>query len=389
MPKFTRHKTKYPGVYYIEGTPSGCSKPEPIYYIRYRKGDRSIEEKVGSKSRDDMTPARANAVRSARLSGAQPSNKEKREIAAERKRLDANRWTMDRLWQEYKDNKSDVKGIKFDNNRYDNHIGPTLGHKEPKDIAPLDVDRIRINLLKTKSPATVRNVLELIRRIANFGLKKQLCPGLGFIIEMPTVNNLKTEFLTDEELKKFWQAVNDDPNIQVANFMKMAILTGLRRGELFNLEWKSIEFQRGFIRIIDPKGGEDKEVPMNSAVRELLESHPKTSSPYVFPGRNGKKRTDINHQANRIKSNAGLPKDFRPLHGLRHTYASMLASCGEVDMYTLQKLMTHKSPQMTQRYAHLHDDALKRASAVVEKLVRGSVESFEDEKGDEIAGSSD
>jgi integrase len=40
----------------------------------------------------------------------------------------------------------------------------------------------------------------------------------------------------------------------------------------------------------------------------------------------------------------------------------MLASSGKVDMYTLQKLLTHKSPQMTQRYAHLRDEALKRAS---------------------------
>jgi hypothetical protein len=40
----------------------------------------------------------------------------------------------------------------------------------------------------------------------------------------------------------------------------------------------------------------------------------------------------------------------------------MLASSGKVDLYTMQKLLTHKSPVMTQRYAHLRDDALWRAS---------------------------
>jgi len=64
-----------------------------------------------------------------------------------------------------------------------------------------------------------------------------------------------------------------------------------------------------------------------------------------------------------------IPKDFRPLHGLRHVYASMLASSGKVDMYTLQKLLTHKSPLMTQRYAHLRDDALKRASDLAGELI--------------------
>lgn len=42
-------------------------------------------------------------------------------------------------------------------------------------------------------------------------------------------------------------------------------------------------------------------------------------------------------------------------------------------MYELQKLLTHSSPQMTQRYAHLHDDALRKASEVASGLF-GSVE---------------
>jgi len=56
---------------------------------------------------------------------------------------------------------------------------------------------------------------------------------------------------------------------------------------------------------------------------------------------------DVNHQIRKIKEAAGLPKDFRALHGLRHVFASMLASSGQVDLYTLQKLLTHKSPGMT------------------------------------------
>jgi len=47
----------------------------------------------------------------------------------------------------------------------------------------------------------------------------------------------------------------------------------------------------------------------------------------------------------------------------------MLASSGQVDMYTLQKLLTHKSPVMTQRYAHLRDEALKKASALAGQII--------------------
>ena len=101
----------------------------------------------------------------------------------------------------------------------------------------------------------------------------------------------------------------------------------------------------------------------------MLEDILRTDSPYVFPGKNGKQRTYIQRQVNRIKEKAGLPKDFRPLHRLRHVYASLLASSGKVDMYILQRLLTHKTPQMTQRYAHLRNEALKRASGLVPKLI--------------------
>jgi integrase len=77
----------------------------------------------------------------------------------------------------------------------------------------------------------------------------------------------------------------------------------------------------------------------------------------------------------RIRKNAGLPDDFRPFHGLRHVYASMLSSSGQVNMYTLQKLLTHKSPIMTQRYAHLRDEALKRASDLAGDIIDEAVAS--------------
>jgi hypothetical protein len=47
----------------------------------------------------------------------------------------------------------------------------------------------------------------------------------------------------------------------------------------------------------------------------------------------------------------------------------MLASSGKVDLYTLQKLLTHKSPVMTQRYAHLRDEALRNASTLAGQII--------------------
>lgn len=104
--------------------------------------------------------------------------------------------------------------------------------------------------------------------------------------------------------------------------------------------------------------------------RELLRGHPREGrNPYVFAGERKGPRgiKQIANSSRQIRAAAGLPEDFRPLHGLRHTFASHLASSGEVDLYTLQRLMTHKSPIMTQRYAHLRDEALKHGANVMSR----------------------
>ncbi len=145
--------------------------------------------------------------------------------------------------------------------------------------------------------------------------------------------------------------------------MKMALATGMRRGELFRLQWEDIDLHRGFIRITESKGGKAMEIPLNDATRHLLEGVARTSK-YVFPGENGGQRVSAAKASKRIRDRAGLPKSFRPMHGLRHVFASQLASSGQVDLYVLQRLLTHKSPVMTQRYAHLRDATLQAASAL-------------------------
>jgi integrase len=219
----------------------------------------------------------------------------------------------------------------------------------------------------------VQHVLELLRRIINFGVNHRLCQGIDFRIAMPMVDNEKTEDLTPNQLSRLLKAIENDTHAHAGPMMKMALFTGMRRKELFKLKWKGINFERGFINILDPKGGPDQKIPLNDAARKLLENHVKTGSPFVFPGRNGGQRTNIRLQVNKIKKEAGLPDDFRPLHGLRHVYASMLASSGEVDMYVLQRLLTHKDPKMTQRYAHLRDETLKKASNLAGDLISEAV----------------
>lgn len=382
MPTLKRVKTKYPGVYYIRGTSPADGKPESIFYIMYRKDGKLIEEKAGRSRTEDMTPARAALLRGAKIKGEAPSNEQKREEAKKAKEEEASRWTFERLWTKYLESKPDLKGRKQDENRFEKYLKPAFGDKEPKEITPLDLDKLKLQDLKGKSPQSVKLTLALLKRLARFGAKMRLCEPVPFDIEMPKVNNMTTEDLTTEQLSALLKAIDEDDHEQAGAMMSLALFTGMRRGEILKLRWTSVDFERGFIHLVDPKGGPDQIIPLNDQTRELLSDLKRGSeSEFVFPGRGGDRRKDLHRVTRAIADKAGLSKSFRPLHGLRHYFASSLASSGRVDMYTLQKLLTHKDPRMTQRYAHLRDDALKSASNLMGELVQEIAKSKKRETG--------
>jgi integrase len=362
-----RIKTNYPGIFYREGQRLGGRGTEKIYYIVFKdKQGKVIEEKAGRQYSDDMTPAKASAIRSERIEGKRLSRKQIRE---QQKTVPKTAWTFDRIWETYKVRREYNKGAKIDNYRYTKHVKPIFGDKEPSSLKEEEIDIFRINLSKSYKPQTVKHILNLVIRISNFAVTNKYCEGISFKVLKPKVSNERTEDLTSEQMALLLTAIEAHPDIQSANFMLMALYSGMRKSELFRLQWADIDFDRGFIHIRDPKGVDDQIIPLNEATRNILQNHPKEKSEFIFPGKKGGKRVNIYRQTSKIKAAAQLHKDFRPLHGLRHTFASTLASSGQVDMYTLQKLLTHKSPQMTQRYAHLRDETLKRASNLFVDLV--------------------
>ena len=334
----------------------------------YRKDGKKVEEKAGSQYKNAMTPAKASLIRAAKITGKLLPNNDQRAQVRERV-------TLTFLFDEFVSNKQEMKSIQCDISRYKKHIRGVLGKKAVTEIRPLDVYKLKKELSKKYKPQTVKHVLVLIRRIINFGSSLQLCPRFDFKIEMPKFDNKKTEDMTDERYKTFLMVLNDykkehpDP----ANIMRIALFTGMRRGEIFGLQSRDVDFERGFIHIRNGKGIITESIPMNKLTRNVLKSVSRDrGSEYIFPNSTGGRLNSGTYTKHfkRIRELAGLPKDFRPMHGLRHTFASSLISSGEVDLYTLQRLLTHKSPEMTQRYAHLRDKTLKRASGITDTLVK-------------------
>lgn len=367
----------YAGVYFIEVPRPAGYGAEKVYYIRYRKQGKLIEEKVGGQYRDNMTAAKAASIRGSRMEGKEASNEEKRATVRAAKAAEETRYTFNRLWSLFEEVKSANRTVKDDRIRYNLHIAPSLGTKTIPDLTIHDIDKLRAKLEKDgKSPQTVKHILTLVKRLLNFALRKgyvESLPGRLRIV-MPTVDNKVTENLTREQAQKLLQALDEEADQTMASLVRLALFTGMRRGALLNLQWDDLDFERGFITLRGDvaKKKKTETIPMNGQARAVLAGITRTTSPYVFPGKySDRPRGNITGLLKRVREKAGLPDSFRPLHGLRHSFASWLASSGQVSMYELQKLLTHSSPQMTQRYAHLHDDALRKASDVAGALFGG------------------
>lgn len=338
-------------------------KSDVCFDITYKLNGKKIWEKTGWLS-EGYSVKLAAQIRAERLRSIRHGH----ELPKERKKIP----TFGELAKTYFDHykgfhgKADLIDVK----RYELHLAPVLGEKKADQIDPLTIDRIRINLKKDGREGSVYNVLELARRILNFAFKKRLIKTLPVKIGMPQRNNERTECLTKDELTRFLQVLDSYPDIQIAGIFKLALYSGMRRSELLRLEWRDVDFERRTIRLRETKGGIDQSIPMSELVYELLGKHPRVEgSPYIFPGKEGNRRYDVKRHADYIRRLAELPEGFRPMHGLRHTYASLLASSGQVDLYTLSKLLTHKSPATTKRYAHLADKTLQQATNVMNDII--------------------
>lgn len=367
------HKDKWPGVYVYEMTErTFMGKPDLCYMVAYKVEGKLRWEKVGLKS-EGYTPQVAAELRAERVKKARHGEdvKTAREIAHDRAMTDR---TIAELADAYFEAKGDaLKGVVTDRNRFEKHLRPTLGGFRASKLSPLEIARLR-KTMEGRAMATIWNVLEMLRRVVNFGCKAGLCPALKFTIEMPKKDNEVVEYLEPEQAARLRDILAEWPSRDAARMLEVAMFSGMRRGEVFKLRVCDLDFRAGLICLKDPKGGKTVSVPMNPITRAALEDQltwkaeafPK--SPFVFPGKDGGQRVACS-AASRIKQAAGIPARFRIFHGLRHHFAVTLANSGEFTLDMIGELLTHKSVAMTRRYGQFLPDAKKRASDKAAELL--------------------
>jgi integrase len=196
-----------------------------------------------------MTPYKASKIRLRKITGLEPSNVERRQQQKAAKLAEEGRWTFGRLWSEWKtdpENK-DKRGTFKADYRYKKHIENVFGDREPKDISVLDIDRLRIAMSKTHAKETTRSVISLVSRIANYGAKRELCPGLPFRIDLKK-KQLGREpkhkrVPGDEQIREYVKKAREWHDKQIGDLVLLEYYTGMRRGSAWRLKWEDVRLK--------------------------------------------------------------------------------------------------------------------------------------------------
>jgi integrase len=182
----------------------------------------------------------------------------------------------------------------------------------------------------------------------------------------------RDRWLTDDEEKGLLAALPE----WLREIVVFALDTRYRRGEVLSLAWKHVNLETGVATVFGRKTAEWRSVPLIKRVREMLsakhasrKAHPlKEALVFLDPEGQAVDIHELRWAFEKALGKAGID-NFR-FHDLRHSFATRLAQNG-VDLFTIQKLLGHKSYATTERYAHHCTESLRRGIKVLDAYVEG------------------
>ena len=361
-------------------------RKDRYYFIRYRVDGKHIEEGLGWSSQGwtegKATSVRAEILENQRRGDGPRTLKEKRSID------DAKRQKKtEQVEQEAKDSvtfqqlaegeymahskatKKNPLSWKRELGLLSKWVNPVIGTLPLKSVAPIHLERIKANMAKNKrSPRTTRYALAVVSQVFNYAIRHDLYAGANPIqkVKMPHADNRRLRFLTREEAASLLaELATKSPDVN--DMALISLHTGMRAGEIFNLQWGDVDVDRGIMTLRDTKSGKTRPAFMTDAVKRVFYSREKgLPSELVFPDRNGKRMERISNTYHKAVEVLGLNEGIEDsrnkvvFHTLRHTYASWLVENG-TDLYTVKELMGHADLAMTARYSHLGENTLQTA----------------------------
>ena len=249
-------------------------------------------------------------------------------------------------------------------------LKPVLGNLTFKQIKPFHLEKIKKNMLKAgRSPRTIQNCFATFRQTFNAARLQDLVSGDTPTrkVRIPKFDNKRVRFLNHNEAEQLLAELKRC-SIQLYNMSLLALYTGLRAGELFNLTWGDVNLENGLLTIRDSKNSKTRYAYLMEKTKAMLAGlqNNQAKNEFVFKDRKGHKIKEISKSfgeaVKAVKLNEGIVDRRQRVcfHSLRHTFASWLVQNG-TDLYTVKELLGHHTIQLTERYSHLRPDGLKRA----------------------------
>jgi integrase len=240
------------------------------------------------------------------------------------------------------------------------HILPTLGQLSVTGITRDDIVRLHVSMARI--PRRANYVVSTIRALINFGIDLGLRPPATNPAKRIKLyrENQRERFLTEDEIGKAAEAIatverGGKISPHGAAGLRLALFTGARSGEITAIQWSHIDWQRRLVRLPDSKTNEPRTIHLSEAALEVLKTVPRVGKFVIAGAKPNECYKNLKRAWIVARECAGL-QDCR-LHDLRHSYASLAAGRG-VSLQVIGKLLGHRVPQTTARYAHLARDAV-------------------------------
>ncbi len=169
----------------------------------------------------------------------------------------------------------------------------------------------------------------------------------------------RDRFLNSEELKKFFSAMDQEPDSAFKSMIWIALLTGVRRDNIRSMKWEQIDFNTQMWTIPRTKNGRPLTVFLPDQIVSLLKNTPQISE-WVFPSKKSASGHIMDHRRTltRILKRADISNLH--LHDLRRTLASWMAING-TSLYIIADVLGHSSTRCTQIYARLNNCIRKQS----------------------------
>jgi len=219
---------------------------------------------------------------------------------------------------------------------------------------------------KQRTPATINRYLAAVDgafRVGMvrgwYGLKENPARGIGRMAEK---NDRNGRLLNETEREALLQACDASPSKGLGLIVRLALSTGMRRGEIMGLRWCDVDLAEGLVRLRETKNTDPRLVPLVPDTQRRLADWAKVrriDTDLVFPSpRNPPHPVDFTSSWNVALEQADI-ENFR-FHDCRHSAASFLTDAG-VNHVVIAEILGHRTLAMVKRYSHAGLEAKRKA----------------------------